>query len=48
MPQKAAYIEVVVPLAVERRFTYAVPEHLIGAALPGMRVLVEVGKRKQY
>jgi primosomal protein N' (replication factor Y) len=43
-PSRPAYVEVTVPLAVDRLFTYAVPPAVEPALHPGMRVLVPFGR----
>ena len=42
------YVDVILPLPLEGLFTYGVPQHLQGRVLPGMRVLVPLGKTKTY
>lgn len=42
------WAEVVLPLALPVVYTYAVPNHLLQAALPGCRVEVVLGKNKKY
>ncbi|MFO7670469.1 MAG: primosomal protein N' [Bacteroidales bacterium] len=42
------YAEVIIPLAVEGVFTYAIPGNLSGKVFPGQRVLVSFGKRRIY
>jgi primosomal protein N' (replication factor Y) len=41
-----SYAEVAVPVPVEGRFTYAIPDHLAGSLAIGHRVLVPFGTRK--
>ncbi|MDX2430641.1 MAG: primosomal protein N', partial [Bacteroides sp.] len=48
MSNNPRYAEVIIPLAVEGVFTYAIPEHLSGDVVPGTRVLVSFGKRRIY
>lgn len=48
MSDNPHYAEVIIPLAVEGVFTYAIPEHLSGDVVPGIRVLVSFGKRRIY
>ncbi len=42
------YAEVILPLALPQNFTYQIPPELESLVQPGLRVSVEVGKRKQY
>jgi len=42
------YAKVIIPLAVEGFYTYALPDHLPGEVGPGTRVLVSFGKRRIY
>ncbi|MEZ5072822.1 MAG: primosomal protein N' [Bacteroidales bacterium] len=48
MPGPNSYAHVLLPLAVEGRFTYLIPETLQGQVLPGQRVVVPFGKKRQY
>lgn len=48
MSANPAYAEVIVPLAVDGIFTYALPEHLLGKVSAGERVLVPFGRRRIY
>lgn len=41
------YVEVALPLPVLHTFTYAVPEGMRGAAVPGARVLVPFGRKER-
>ena len=41
-------VDVVLPLALPGAFTYALPESLAGKVTVGSRVVVPLGKRKQY
>lgn len=41
-------VDVVLPLALPGAFTYALPENLAGKVIVGSRVVVPLGKRKQY
>ncbi|NBC07328.1 MAG: primosomal protein N', partial [Bacteroidetes bacterium] len=43
-----AYVQVVLPLALPKPFTYAVPEEWVGEAAFGKRVEVQFGKSKRY
>lgn len=42
------YAEVILPLALPQNFTYQIPDDLKDQVRPGVRVSVQVGKRKQY
>lgn len=42
------FVEVVLPLAIPKTYTYAVPEHLVADATFGKRVEVQFGKSKLY
>ena len=42
------FADIVLPLAVRGRFTYAIPEELSGNVVPGVRVLVQFGKKNLY
>ncbi len=42
------FVEVIIALALPKNYTWAVPEHLQGAAIPGVRVEVVLGKNKRY
>lgn len=44
----AMYVEVLLPLALARHYTYAVPLSLADAVLPGVRVDVQFGKKRRY
>ena len=44
----AAYVEVVIPLALPKNYTWAVPQNLLAAVKPGCRVEVVLGKNKKY
>ena len=48
MASTATYIDVVLPLALPRLYTYAVPFDQVDAVKVGMRVLVQFGKQKFY
>ena len=50
-PEPATYhswVEVVLPLAIPKLLTYAVPDEWTNAVQPGCRVVVHVGKNKLY
>lgn len=47
-PAHGVFAEVVLPLAVPKPYTYAVPEELVAAVRPGLRVEVEFGGAKRY
>lgn len=42
------FVEVIIPLALPKNYTWAVPAHLQGAIQPGVRVEVIFGKNKRY
>jgi primosomal protein N' (replication factor Y) len=42
------YAEVILPLALPRKFTYVIPPVFEGFVKPGMRVLVQFGKTRYY
>lgn len=42
------FAEVIIPLALPRNYTWAIPAHLQSAAKPGVRVEVIFGKNKRY
>ena len=42
------FAEVILPLALPANFTYRIPEEFSSQVVPGIRVTVPVGKRKQY
>ncbi len=42
------YVDVILPLPLDGTFTYSVPKGMEGKAVPGMRVLVPLGKSKRY
>lgn len=42
------FAEVIIPLAVPKTYTYAIPEEMVGQALPGVRVEVTFGRQKRY
>ncbi|MCD6333233.1 MAG: primosomal protein N' [Bacteroidales bacterium] len=48
MSSHSEYIEVLLPLALHSTFTYKVPEDFNGRLLPGQRVIVPLGKNKEY
>ncbi len=47
-PAHGIFAEVILPLAVPKPYTYAVPEELVAAVRPGLRVEVEFGGAKRY
>ena len=47
-PATQTYVSVILPLAVQKPFTYEVPEHLVREVAFGKRVEVEFGKAKRY
>lgn len=42
------YADIILPLAIEGRLTYSIPPGLQNVAVPGMKVLVQVGRNKVY
>ncbi len=49
MPKKdSLYAEIIIPLAMKGTFTYEIPDNTVGLAKPGMRALVQFGKKKLY
>ncbi|MDR1918685.1 MAG: primosomal protein N', partial [Tannerellaceae bacterium] len=42
------YIDVILPLPLENRYTYRIPSDLEKAVVPGCRVLVHFGKKRYY
>ncbi len=48
VPAHGIFAEVILPLAVPKPYTYAVPEELVAAVRPGLRVEVEFGGNKRY
>jgi len=45
---EAPFAEIILPLAAHGTFTYRIPEQLIKAVRPGIRVVLPFGKRKLY
>ncbi len=48
MSGQARFVQVIIPLAVEGSFTYAIPGDIEDAIHPGSRVLVPFGKKRIY
>ncbi len=48
IPAHGIFAEVILPLAVPKPYTYAVPEEWVAAVRPGIRVEVEFGGAKRY
>ncbi|MFN5214501.1 MAG: primosomal protein N' [Bacteroidota bacterium] len=46
--EPTCFVDVILPLALPGTFTYAVPSDLESAALPGVRVEVQFGRKKIY
>jgi primosomal protein N' (replication factor Y) (superfamily II helicase) len=44
----AVFAQVVLPLAIPKTYTYAVPNNLVSEVSPGKRVLVQFGKKRLY
>ena len=42
------YVDVILPLPLDGTFTYSVPDGMEGKAVPGVRLLVPLGKSKKY
>lgn len=42
------YVDVILPLPLDRTFTYSVPDGMEGKVVPGVRLLVPLGKSKKY
>ena len=42
------HVDVILPLPLDGSFTYSVPEGMEGKVMPGIRVLVPLGKSKKY
>ena len=42
------YADVILPLALQQRYTYAVPEEMVAQLRPGLRVEVQFGRTKHY
>lgn len=45
---KEQFAEIILPLPLYDRFTYRIPDDLLEKVKPGVRVLVQFGKRKNY
>ncbi len=46
--QEFKFAEILLPLALEKKYTYSIPENLCNSVKVGRRVLVNFGKRKLY
>ena len=46
--QTQLYTEVILPLALPKLYTYSVPNDMVGQVVPGVRVVVQLGKKKLY
>ncbi|MDY0199912.1 MAG: primosomal protein N' [Tenuifilaceae bacterium] len=42
------FAEVILPLALPKLYTYSIPSELVGTVVPGIRVIVQLGKKKLY
>ncbi|HPS05318.1 MAG TPA: hypothetical protein PLE97_08205 [Tenuifilaceae bacterium] len=42
------FVDVVLPLALPRLYTYSIPDEMIGRVEQGMRVVVSFGRKKLY
>jgi primosomal protein N' (replication factor Y) len=45
---KKCFADIILPLAVRGRFTYMIPENILGSVKPGVRVTVQFGGNKLY
>ena len=43
-----SFADIILPLAVRGRFTYLIPDDLVNAAVPGVRVTVQFGGNRSY
>lgn len=43
-----SFADIILPLAVRGRFTYMIPDDLVDAAMPGVRVTVQFGGNRSY
>lgn len=43
-----SFADIILPVAVRGRFTYAIPDNLKGSIMTGSRILVQLGNRKLY
>lgn len=46
--EKKHFAEVILPLALPKLYTYSIPNELVGKVIPGIRVIVQLGKKKLY
>src|SRR5476649_2203395 len=46
--RKTLFVEVILPLAIAKNYTYRVPFEMNGAVMVGKRVVVQFGKSKLY
>ena len=44
----SSFADIILPLAVRGRFTYMIPDDLVDAAMPGVRVTVQFGGNRSY
>ena len=42
------FAEIIIPLAIPKTYTYAIPVEMQEAAVPGVRVEVVFGRQKRY
>jgi primosomal protein N' (replication factor Y) len=42
------FVDVILPLALPKLYTYSIPDNLNGNVKPGFRVVVQFGKKKLY
>jgi primosomal protein N' (replication factor Y) (superfamily II helicase) len=48
MPEPQKYANVILPLPLNKLFTYSIPAELVEITLPGSRVIVQFGRKKFY
>ena len=48
MTERFSFAELILPLPLEGTFTYKIPEEFDGKIIPGIRVVVQFGKKKFY
>src|SRR5271154_4490386 len=46
--RETLFVEVILPLAIAKNYTYRVPYEMNSAVMPGKRVVVQFGKSKLY
>ena len=45
---KTTYCDIILPLPLNQLFTYSIPDELISKAVPGIRIVVQFGRKKIY